>query len=122
MRGIRPRGACFEFEYLREFETEFKNNLGYDSVVDIGWIHEKNQRPEISCYCPFKGSFMEDSAKSSYYTVHLSSGSTVCFMSQRSMLRAQGCNYGKLVFLISALLLHYTLKREQLICFEKYFF
>jgi hypothetical protein len=27
--------------YLEEFETEFKYNLGYDLVVDMGWIHEK---------------------------------------------------------------------------------
>jgi hypothetical protein len=49
-----PRGTTFEFEYLREFETEIKNILGYESGAHMGLIHEKNWRPKISCYCPFK--------------------------------------------------------------------
>jgi hypothetical protein len=50
--GIRPQGTTSEFEYLSKFETEFENNLRYDSMVYIELIHEKKQRPKISCYCP----------------------------------------------------------------------
>jgi hypothetical protein len=39
-QGIWPWGPTFEFEYLNEFETEFKNNLGYESGVYMGLIHE----------------------------------------------------------------------------------
>jgi hypothetical protein len=52
-RGIRPWGTTFEFEYFREFESEIENNLGYESGIDMGSIHEKKQWPKISCYCPF---------------------------------------------------------------------
>jgi hypothetical protein len=54
LRGLIPRGTTFEFEYFREIETEFKNILGYQSGVHMGLIHEKNQRPKISCFSPFK--------------------------------------------------------------------
>jgi hypothetical protein len=47
-------GTTFEFEYLREFEAKFDISLGYESGVHIGLIHEKNERPKISCYCPIK--------------------------------------------------------------------
>ncbi len=50
LRGIRPQGTTFEFEYLCEFETEFENILQYDSGVD-SW--QKNQKLKISRYCPF---------------------------------------------------------------------
>jgi hypothetical protein len=53
-RGIRPQGTTFEFEYFREFESEFENTLGYLSAIHMGSIYEKNKRPKISCYCPFK--------------------------------------------------------------------
>jgi hypothetical protein len=52
--GISPRGTTFEVKYVREFETEFENILGYEKGAHMGSIHEKNQRPKISCYCPFK--------------------------------------------------------------------
>ncbi len=44
----------FEFEYRREFEPEFKNVSGYELGAHMGLIHEKNQGPQISCYCTFK--------------------------------------------------------------------
>jgi hypothetical protein len=49
-----PRGTTFEFEYLGEFEIEIKTILEHESRAHIGLIHEKNQRPKISCYCTFK--------------------------------------------------------------------
>jgi hypothetical protein len=50
-----PRGTTFEFEYLGEFEMEIKNMLEPESGAHMGLIHEKNQKPKISCYCTFKG-------------------------------------------------------------------
>ncbi len=50
---ITPR-TTFKFEYLREFEPEFENVLGYELGAHMGSIHEKNQGPKISCYCTFK--------------------------------------------------------------------
>jgi dTDP-4-amino-4,6-dideoxygalactose transaminase len=38
------RILTFEYEYLREFETEFKNILGCESGAHLGSIIEKNQR------------------------------------------------------------------------------
>jgi hypothetical protein len=49
-----PRGTTFKFEFLGEFEIEFKNILEHESGAHMGLIHEKNQRPKISCYCTFK--------------------------------------------------------------------
>jgi hypothetical protein len=43
LRGIRPRGTTFEFEYLCEFETKFKTNLGYDSGAYMRLIYEKTE-------------------------------------------------------------------------------
>ncbi len=43
----------FEFEYLGEFEIEIKNILEHESRAHMGLIHEKNQKPKISCYCTF---------------------------------------------------------------------
>ncbi len=51
-----PRGTTFEFEYLGEFEIEIKTILEHESRAHMGLIHEKNQRPKISCYCTFKDS------------------------------------------------------------------
>ncbi len=53
--------SSFEFEYLREFEIEFKNILGYEEGVQIGSINGKIQRLKISCYCPFKVKTVEKS-------------------------------------------------------------
>jgi hypothetical protein len=50
-----PRRTTFEFEYLGEFEMEIKNILGHELGAHMRLIHEKNQRPKISCYCTFKG-------------------------------------------------------------------
>jgi hypothetical protein len=33
---------------------EIKNILGYELGAHMRLIHEKNQRPKISCYCTFK--------------------------------------------------------------------
>jgi hypothetical protein len=52
--GCRPRRTTLKFEYLREFEPEFENVLGYELGAHLGSIHEKNQGPKISCYCTFK--------------------------------------------------------------------
>jgi hypothetical protein len=52
-RGIRTRGTTSKFECFPEFKSEFENNLGYESGIHMGSIHEKNKRPKISCYCPF---------------------------------------------------------------------
>jgi hypothetical protein len=49
-----PRGTTFEFEYLGEFKIEIKTILEHESRAHMGLIHEKNQRPKISCYCTFK--------------------------------------------------------------------
>jgi|LakMenEpi03Aug12_release.lakeMendotaPanAssembly.Ray.scaffolds.fasta_scaffold4135463_1 hypothetical protein len=46
-RGIRPRGATFEFGYLGEFETEFENYLGCDSGVHMGLIHKKTEAENL---------------------------------------------------------------------------
>ncbi len=54
LRGLIPRRTTFKFEYLREFEPEFENVLGYELGAHMGSIHEKNQGPKISCYCTFK--------------------------------------------------------------------
>ncbi len=56
-RYINSGQSKFKFEYLGEFETEFENILRHESGVQVGSIHEKNQRYKISCYCPFKGDF-----------------------------------------------------------------
>jgi hypothetical protein len=54
LRGIRPCRTTFN-EYLRKFETEIENILGYESGAHIqqGWFMKKNQRPKISCYLTF---------------------------------------------------------------------
>ncbi len=51
------RRMSFKFEYLGNFETEFKNNLGYKTGAQMGSIDEKSQRTKISCYYPFKSFF-----------------------------------------------------------------
>jgi hypothetical protein len=53
-RGLIPRRTTFKFEYLRDFEPEFENVLGYELGAHMGSIHEKNQGPKILCYCTFK--------------------------------------------------------------------
>jgi hypothetical protein len=40
-QGIRHQGTVFEFEYLRELEIRFENNLGYKSGLHFRLIHEK---------------------------------------------------------------------------------
>jgi hypothetical protein len=52
--GIKIRGTTFEFEYFREFKSEFKNNLGYESGIHLGSIHEKNQRPKSHATVPLR--------------------------------------------------------------------
>jgi hypothetical protein len=49
-----PHGTTFKFKYLGEFEIEIKTILEHESRAHMGLIHEKNQRPKISCYCTFK--------------------------------------------------------------------
>jgi hypothetical protein len=43
-RYINSGQSIFKFEYLGEFETEFENILQHESGVQVGSIHEKNQR------------------------------------------------------------------------------
>jgi hypothetical protein len=53
-----PCGTTFEFEYLGEFKMETKNILGHELGAHMTLVHEKNQRPKISCYCTFKQAFL----------------------------------------------------------------
>ncbi len=53
-RYINSGQSNFEFEYIGEFETEFKTILEYESGAQVGSIGRKKQRAKISCYCPFK--------------------------------------------------------------------
>ncbi len=41
LRGLIPRRTTLKFEYLREFEPEFENVLGYEVGFHMGSIHEK---------------------------------------------------------------------------------
>jgi hypothetical protein len=50
---MTPRGTTFELENLGEFEMEIKNILEHESGAQIRLIHEKNQKPKISCYSTF---------------------------------------------------------------------
>ncbi len=45
----------FEYEYLREFETEFENILGCESGADIGSIHEKTRGKKSHATVPLIG-------------------------------------------------------------------
>jgi hypothetical protein len=60
------RKTTLKFEYLREFEPEFKNVSGYELGTDLGSIHEKNQGPKISFYCTFK--FMPTGSEAGSFT------------------------------------------------------
>jgi hypothetical protein len=53
-----PRRTTFEFVYLGEFEKEIKNILGHELGAHMRLIHEKNQRPNFSCYCTFNASIV----------------------------------------------------------------
>jgi hypothetical protein len=53
-RYINRGQTNFEFEYIGEFETEFKTFLEYESGAQVGSIGRKKHRAKISCYCPFK--------------------------------------------------------------------
>jgi hypothetical protein len=50
--GIRPRGTTFEYEYLREFETECDNNLGCELGAHIGSIHENIRATKFRATVP----------------------------------------------------------------------
>jgi hypothetical protein len=54
--GYQTPGTTFKYEYFREFETEFKNFIGFEFVDYMGWIRGKYQKSTISCFCPFKAS------------------------------------------------------------------
>ncbi len=56
-RYINSGQSNFEYEYLGEFETEFKNNLGHELGAQVCSFDGKKQRSKISCYCPFKHIF-----------------------------------------------------------------
>jgi hypothetical protein len=56
-RGIRPLGTTFEFEYLSKFETEFDNNLRYESGVYIYGVDlRKNSGRKSHATVPLKSS------------------------------------------------------------------
>jgi hypothetical protein len=40
---VKHSGTTFKFEYLREIDTKFKNNLGYDSGSIWGWFMKKTK-------------------------------------------------------------------------------
>jgi hypothetical protein len=48
-------GMTFESEYFREFESENKNNSGYESGVQMGSVNEKNKMPKIFLKKMFQG-------------------------------------------------------------------
>ncbi len=50
---ITSRGTNFNFKYLLEFGTKFKNILWYESGAHVGLIHEKTEDKNL-CYCTFK--------------------------------------------------------------------
>ncbi len=52
-RYINSGQSNFKYEYLGEFETEFKNILGHDSGAQVCSFDGKKLRSKISCYCPF---------------------------------------------------------------------
>ncbi len=47
-----------KFEYLREFEPEFEDVLGYELGAHMGSIHEKTMG-QILYYCTFKPALQE---------------------------------------------------------------
>ncbi len=59
-RYINSGQSNFEYEYLGEFETEFKNILGHESGAPVCSFDGKKQRSKISCYCPFKKQAIDD--------------------------------------------------------------
>ncbi len=69
-RYINSGQSNFEYEYLGEFETEFKNILGHESGAQVCSFDGKKQRSKISCYCPFKRSkynfFLTDSSSDKF--------------------------------------------------------
>ncbi len=50
---INSGQSKFEFEYLGESETVFKNILGYEKAAPVGTFDEETRGKKISCYCPF---------------------------------------------------------------------
>jgi hypothetical protein len=52
-RYINSGQSNFEYEYLGEFKTEFKNILGHELEAQVCSFEGKKQRSKISCYCPF---------------------------------------------------------------------
>jgi hypothetical protein len=48
------RVFTFEYEYLREFETEFENILECESGAHMGSIHEKNRGKKSRATVPLK--------------------------------------------------------------------
>jgi hypothetical protein len=53
-RGLIPRRTTFKFEYLREFEPEFENVLGYELGAHMGSIHEKTRGQKSRATVPGK--------------------------------------------------------------------
>ncbi len=52
-RYINSGQSNFEFEYLGESETVFKNILGYETAAPVNTSDEETTGRKISCYCPF---------------------------------------------------------------------
>jgi hypothetical protein len=53
-RCINSGQSNFEFEYIGEFDTEYKAFLEYESGAQVASIGRKKQRAKVSCYCPLK--------------------------------------------------------------------
>jgi hypothetical protein len=53
-RYINSGQSNFEYEYVGEFDAEYKTFLEYESEAQVALIGRKKQRAKISCYCPFK--------------------------------------------------------------------
>ncbi len=54
LRGLIPPQNNFEIRISPRIRTRNRKSLGYELGAHMGSIHEKNQRPKISCYCTFK--------------------------------------------------------------------
>jgi hypothetical protein len=69
---INSGQSNFEYEYLGEFENQFKNILGHESGAQVCSFDGKKQRSKISCYCPFNfakvGSKKFEAKKNIYFS------------------------------------------------------
>jgi hypothetical protein len=81
-----------KFEYLLEFEPEFEKVLGCELGAHMGLIHEKNQRPKISCYCTFKAGYIMK--YKNWISIHL----YLPFDKNRTGIALKKCEYSRLSY------------------------